>query len=79
MQPIYHLELKMNSNCKQKDTKEEFLTFVPLEWITGEAISQAILQFLQESKIPTSNMRGQGYDGTSNMSSDAVGVQAHIK
>ena len=66
-------------DCKQKDIREEFLTFVPLERITGEAISQAILQFLQESKIPTSNMRGQGYDGASNMSSDAVGVQARIK
>ena len=69
-------------DCKQKDIREEFLTFVPLERITGEAISQAtdcILQFLQESNIPTSNMRGQGYDGASNMSSDAVGVQARIK
>ena len=66
-------------DCKQKDIREEFLTFVPLERITGEAISQAILQFLQESKIPTSNMRGQGYDGASNMSSNAVGVQARIK
>ena len=38
-------------NCKQKDTKEEFLTFVPLEWITGEAISQAILQFYRKAKF----------------------------
>ena len=41
--------------------------------------SQAILKFLQGNGIPASNMRGQGYDGASNMSSDAVGVQARIK
>ena len=52
---------------------------MPLERITGEAILQAILKFLQDNDIPASNMRGQGYDGASNMSSDAVGVQGRIK
>jgi len=37
------------------------------------------LKFLQDGGIPAPNMRGQGYDGASNMSSDAVGVQAWIK
>lgn len=58
--------------------KEEFLAFTPLQRITGAAISEAILQFLTENNIPTSNVRGQGYDGASNMSSDVAGVQARI-
>jgi len=33
------------------------------------------MEFLSKSKIPTSNMCGQGYDRASNMSSDSVGVQ----
>ena len=47
--------------------KEEFLAFMPLQRITGAAISEAILKFLTENNIPTSNMHGQGYDGASNM------------
>ena len=34
-------------DCKQKCIREEFLTFVPLEQIACEVISQAILHFLQ--------------------------------
>lgn len=60
------------------DVREEFLFFLELERITGERIAQAILEFLKENNIPTANMRGQGYDGASNMSSAKVGVQAHI-
>lgn len=64
---------------KQNNIREEFLGFLPLERITGEAISAAILEFLSKSQIPVSNMRGQGYDGASNMASNTVGVQARIK
>ena len=37
------------------------------------------MKFLDENDIPLAGMRGQGYDGTSNMSSDRVGVQKRIK
>ena len=59
---------------KQKNIREEFLAI-------GEAISAAILEFLSKSHISVLNIRGQGYDGASNMGSDAhaVGVQACIK
>ena len=53
---------------QRKEIREEFLAFLPLERITGEAISQVVLKFLRDSGIPSSNMRGQGYDGASNMS-----------
>ena len=55
------------------------MAFLPLVRITGEAISAVILGFLSKNQIPASNMRGQGYDGASNMASDSVGVQARIK
>ena len=42
---------------------------VQLERITGEQIATSILMFLRENNIPVENMRGQGYDGASNMSS----------
>ncbi len=47
--------------------------------ITGEKIAERILAFLKENNIPVVNMRGQGYDGASNMSSGRVGVQASIR
>ena len=64
---------------KNKNVREEFLTFLQLERVTGEKIAESILDFLKESNIPVENMHGQGYDGASNMSSDRVGVQARIR
>ena len=54
------------------------MSFLELERITGEKIAEAILEFLKENNIPVVNMRGQGYDGASNMSSGGVGAQACI-
>ena len=76
---IEHLAICIRFVDSKHDIKEEFLAFLPLQRITGAAISEAILQFLSNNNIPTSNMRGQGYDGASNMSSDVAGVQARIK
>jgi len=47
--------------------------------LVNEANSTIMLEFLSKNQIPTSNMRDQGYDGTSNISSDSVSVQARIK
>ncbi|XP_065904945.1 zinc finger MYM-type protein 1-like [Dysidea avara] len=76
---IEHLSVCVRFLDQQNNIREEFLAFFPLERITGEAILQPILKCLQDNDIPASNMRGQGYDGASNMSSDAVGVQGWIK
>ena len=62
-----------------KDIREEFLTFLLLERITGEQIADEIISFLTENGIPVTDIQGQGYDGTSNMSSSRVGVQQRIK
>ena len=76
---VEHLAICARFVDGKKDVREEFLAFLNLERITGEKIAEAILGFLKENNIPASNMRGQGYDGASNMSSGAVGVQARIR
>ena len=63
---------------KNKDIREEFLLF-HLPRITGEVIATTILDFLQMTGLDATNIRGQGYDGAANMSSDNVGVQRRIK
>ena len=54
------------------------MTFLPLERVTGREIAQSIIDFLNENGISLGNMRGQGYDGACNMSSDHSGVQGLI-
>lgn len=57
------------------DVREEFISFVQLPRIT-EAIANKILKNLG---LDITNIRGQGYDGAANMSSDTVGVQRRIR
>ena len=70
-----HLALCVRFVDKECNIREEFLTFIPLQRITGEQIAETILNFLDENNIDAENIRGQGYDGACNMSSDRVGVQ----
>ena len=74
-----HLAICTRFVDEKKDIREEFLTFIKLERITGEAIAENILAFLKENNVPVTNMRGHGCDGASNMSSCTSGVQARIK
>ena len=76
---VEHLAICARFVDGNKDVREEFLTFLKLERITGEKIVESILEFLKENNILAVNMLGQGYDGASNMSSDRVGVQARIR
>ena len=73
-----HLAICAQFVDDKKDVTEELLTFIKLEKITGEKIAENILAFLKENNVPVTNMRGQGYDGASNMSSSTSGVQARI-
>lgn len=61
------------------DVREEFLSFLQLPRITGEAIANKIIDTLEELELDITKVRGQGYDGAANMSSDTVGVQRRIK
>ena len=72
-----HLAVCARFVDSKREVREEFLSFIRLEWITGKQIAEALITFLQDN-IQLANMRGQGYDGASNMSSGHSGVQARI-
>ena len=50
-----------------------------LDRITGQCIAEGIIGFLRDVGLEVEKVRGQGYDGASNMASARVGVQARIK
>ena len=62
-----------------KCIREEYLQFSTLVRVTGVAIATRICTDLQNLDLDVKKIRGQGYDGASNMSSERVGVQAHIR
>ena len=47
--------------------REVFVDFVEVERITGQVLAQAILQWLSTHDLSTADIRGQCYDGASNM------------
>ena len=57
---------------------ERFLTFIPIESHTGEALATTVLKFLNKCDIDIKNLRGQSYDNAANMSGRYNGLQAHI-
>ena len=54
-----------SDKCK----REEFIQFSTLVRATGEAIATQICSDLRKLDLDVKNIRGQGYDGASNMSS----------
>lgn len=62
-----------------KDIREEFIQFSTLTRVTGEAIAARVCSDLADLGLDIENIRGQGYDGASNMSSSRVGLQTLIK
>ena len=48
--------------------REEFFTFMKVEHITGEVLADAIKTALESRGLQLADVRGQGYDGASNMS-----------
>lgn len=63
----------------QKNIREEFIQFSVLSRVTGESIAARICSDLTNLGLDLTNIRGQGYDGASSMSSNRVGVQAIIR
>ena len=59
--------------------REEFFDFVHLERTTGAAISNKIVEILQENGLSIDNIRGQAYDGAASMASEKQGCQGRIK
>lgn len=56
--------------------QEDFLGFVKMTSTTGISIKNAIKQKLEDIGLSLENLRGQGYDGGSNMAGKNNGVQA---
>ena len=52
-----HLAICARFVDEKKDVREELLTFIKLERITGEKIAENILAFLKENNVPVTNMR----------------------
>ena len=59
--------------------EERLLAVEPMEETTAEALFHTINQKLQQCGIEVANMRGQCYDGASNMSGVHTDLQARIK
>ena len=60
--------------------REEFLGFVPCELgLSGEAIANSIMKFVEKLGLNMEFCRGQGYDGAGNMAGRVSGAAARIR
>ena len=58
---------------------ERFLKVVQIHGHGAKYRADIVTQFLTEKVIPISDMRGQSYDNSSNMSGCYTGLQARLK
>ena len=63
-----------NDDPSSVNISEVFVDYVHLERTTGKAIADAIVKCLHDMGFDIENLRGQGYDGASAMSSSIQGV-----
>jgi len=76
---IEHLALcirYVDANC---DIQEKFMEFVKLPRVRARDIATAIVTAIENFDLSLANLRGQGYDGASNMSGHTSGVQKLIR
>ena len=59
--------------------REVFVDFLEVERITGRVLGEAILSWLKAHDISPADMRGQCYDGASNMSGARSGVKTVVQ
>ena len=74
---VKQLPLCIRSVDYKKDMREEFLEFGKCNRVTGGATANQIIHIIEKAGHDVKDCRE--YNGASNMSSEAVGVQAHIK
>ena len=75
---LEQLSLVLRFVDSEMQIREEFLDFITVERMNRESLSTTILECLQKWGLDIRNCRGQGYDGSSNMSSSRTGVQGRI-
>lgn len=61
-------------NC----VKEVFIEFVPVEKITGQVLADAIISHLTVWGLSLADLRGQCYDGSSNMAGARSGCKSIV-
>ena len=59
--------------------EEDFVQFLHCPRLSGEALFNLLLSYVNRNQIPMQNGRGQGYDGGSNISGKHNGLQAWVK
>ena len=64
---------------KQSEVREVFVDLVSVERITGQALANALIDRLTSWGLQLENLRGQAYDGATNMSGSKNGCQAKIR
>ena len=62
----------------KRQIREEFVDFIEMDWITEEALYGAISNFYQNHSLNLQELRGQCYDGASNMSGVRKGLSGRI-
>lgn len=68
-----------NSSPARCMLREEFVAFTEAEGLRGEVLANTFLHCLRENGVDLTKLRGQGYDGASNMSGKHRGVQAVVQ
>ncbi|XP_068217819.1 52 kDa repressor of the inhibitor of the protein kinase-like [Palaemon carinicauda] len=76
--PVLKCHHESGKRENQINISESFIDFVNLDRTTGEAIADAILKSLTDNGYTYQNLRGQGYDGASAMSSSRTGINGRI-
>ncbi|KAI6656136.1 52 kDa repressor of the inhibitor of the protein kinase [Oopsacas minuta] len=59
--------------------RKVFVNFVEVQRITGRVLGEAILKWLRDNNTSPADMRGQCYDGASNMAGARLGVSFSAK
>ena len=71
--------LSGNDDPSSVNISEVFVDYVHLERTTGKAIADAIVKSLHDMGFDIENLRRQGYDGASAMSSSIQAVNGRIR
>lgn len=76
---VEHLAICLHFVDEQCDVREEFVSFGKMQRVRAIDISNGIVSSLEGLGLSLNELRGQGYDGASTMSSEKSGVQRLIR
>ena len=76
---VEHLALCLRFVDENCDIREEFVSFVKLDRVRAQDIANSIISTIEGLGLSLNELRGQGYDGASNMSGEKSGVQKRIR